>query len=169
MDSLTIFTTAMHYEEKIRDLYREAAKTVDDERGKAIFSALADDEQGHIDFLEYSLTQLKAKQAINIEKLTSNIPDKGSIEPKIDQMKARIPEQMLGDIKTVLNSALKMEKETSDYYRKASQQTEGDIKAIMEKFLEIEVRHEDVVQIELDHASHNGMWFNFMEVNLEQE
>ena len=62
-----------------------------------------------------------------------------------------------------------MEKQTSDYYRKAAQQADGAIKTILEKFLEIEIRHEDVVQIELDHASHNGLWFNFMEINLEEE
>ena len=62
---------------------------------------------------------------------------------------------------------MKMEKETSDYYRLAISKTEGNIRKIFKKFLEIEIRHEDVVQIELDHASHNGIWFNFMEIDLE--
>lgn len=169
MDSIDIFTTALSYEANIRDLYRQAASTIDDERGKAIFSALADDEQNHIDFLHYSIDQLQAKQAIDIDKLQTSIPDKKSIEPKIESIKTQIPERMLGDIKTALNSALKMEKETSDYYRQAINKTEGTIRKVFEKFLEIEIRHEDVVQIELDHASHNGIWFNFMEINLEAE
>jgi len=169
MDSTTIFTTAISYEEKIRDLYRQAAATVDDTRGKAIFSALADDEQSHIDFLNYSIGQLKASQTIDASRLQTSIPDKASIEAQIKAMQSKIPEQMLGDVKTVLNSALQMEKQTSDYYRKAAQQADGAIKTILEKFLEIEIRHEDVVQIELDHASHNGIWFNFMEINLEEE
>lgn len=169
MSSIDIFTTALSYEQKIRDLYREAAVTVDDDRGKAIFSALADDEQGHIDFLNYSLEQMKANQNIDISRLQTAIPDKATIEPQIEKMKGQIPDKMLGDVKTVLNSALQMEKDTSDFYRKAAEQAEGDIKKILEKFLEIEIRHEDVVQIELDHASHNGIWFNFMEVNLEEE
>jgi rubrerythrin len=82
-------------------------------------------------------------------------------------MKTEIPKQMLGDVKSVLGSALKLEKETSAFYRDACSKTEGAIKNIFEKFLEIEERHVDVVQIELDHAQHNGVWFNFLEVDLE--
>ncbi len=169
MNSQEIFTTALQYEGKIKDFYRSACDTVDDERGKAIFRALADDEQSHIDFLLYSLEQLKAKAAIDVTKLSTPIPDLIQLESKIDSLKAKIPEQMLGDIKSVLNSALLLEKETSAYYRDACTRTEGEIRKVLEKFLEIENRHVDVVQIELDHAQNNGIWFDFMEVDLEVE
>lgn len=169
MDSIEIFKTALEYEKKIRDLYLSADKIVDDPRGKAIFKALADDEQSHVDFLLYSIQQLKESGVIDQERLTSPIPSKTEIEANIESMKAQIPERMLGDIKTVLNSALQLEKETSAYYRDASEKTDGDIKQLMELFLEIEERHVDVVQIELDHATNNGMWFDFMEGNLEVE
>ncbi len=167
MESIEIFTTSLKYEEKIRDLYRSADGIVDDERGKAIFRALADDEQSHVDFLLYSLEQLKGNGAIDADRLTTSIPARAQIETSIDNMKAQIPERMLGDIKIVLNSALKLEKETSAFYRDARDKTEGEIRKIFEKFIEIEDRHVDVVQIELDHAIHNGMWFNFMEIDLE--
>jgi rubrerythrin len=167
MNSQEIFATALQYEEKIRDLYRSADKTIDDERGKAIFRALADDEQSHVDFLHYSLEQLKTKEAIDINRLVTAIPTAVQLESKIEKLKAEIPQHMLGDIKSVLAAALKLEKETSAFYRDACKKTEGEIHAIFEKFLEIEERHVDVVQIELDHAQHNGMWFNFMEVDLE--
>ncbi len=167
MESIEIFTTSLKYEEEIRDLYRSADEIVDDERGKAIFRALADDEQSHVDFLLYSLEQLKRNGAIDADRLTTSIPARAQIETSIDEMKAQIPERMLGDIKTVLNSALKLEKETSAFYRDARDKTEGEIRKIFEKFIEIEDRHVDVVQIELDHAIHNGMWFNFMEIDLE--
>lgn len=169
MDSIEIFKTAIAFEEKIRDLYLSADKIVDDKRGKAIFKALADDEQSHVDFLLYSIKQLEESGVIDHERLTSPIPSKTEIEANIESMKAQIPERMLGDIKTVLNSALQLEKETSSYYREASKKTDGDIKKIMELFQEIEDRHVDVVQIELDHATNNGMWFDFMEGNLEVE
>ena len=42
MTSQEIFTTALQYETKIRDLYLSADSIIDDERGKAIFRALAD-------------------------------------------------------------------------------------------------------------------------------
>lgn len=169
MNSIEIFTTALQYEEKIRDLYRSADSIIDDQRGKAIFRALADDEQSHVDFLQYSLQQLHAEKTIDTARLKTQIPDQQTIKENIEQLKSMIPDKMLGDIKTVLSSALKMEKETSDFYREAKEKTEGPIKEIMEKFYEIEERHVDVVQIELDHASNSGIWFNFMEINLETE
>lgn len=169
MDSIAIFQEALKFEEKIRDLYHSAAATVDDERGKAIFGALANDEQSHIDFLQYSLQQLEKDGVIDVSKLTSPIPARKQIEAKIDSMKSKIPERMLGDIKTVLNSALQLEKETSAFYEEACTRTTGEIRTIFKTFLEIERRHEDVVQIELDHASGSGMWFDFMETNMELE
>ena len=169
MDSTAIFQEALIFEEKIRDLYRTAESSVDDSRGKAIFRALAEDEQSHVDFLNYSLQQQKNNGEINLARLHSPLPAPQRIKKKIESMKKTIPEQMLGDIKTVLNSALIMEKETSAFYEQAVSRTEGIIRTIMEKFLEIEQRHTELVRLELDHAQHNGMWFDFMEINLEAE
>lgn len=169
MDSITIFTTALKFEEKIRDLYYLAVDTIDDARGKAIFKSLGDDEQSHVDFLHYSLEQLRANKTIDAQKLQTAIPAMDLINANIEKMKADIPQQMLGNIKTVLNNALKLEKETSEFYRNAREEAEGPIKEILTTFLEIEERHVDVVQIEIDHASSSGMWFNFMEMDLEVE
>lgn len=167
MNSLEIFATALQYEEKIRDLYRAADETVDDHRGKRTFRALADDEQSHVDFLRYSLEQLKANRTIDVDRLVTSIPTLKQLESGIQKLKEDIPKQMLGDIKAVLASALKLEKETSAFYRDAYTKTDGEIKIIFGKLLEIEERHVDVVQIELDHAQHNGVWFDFLEVDLE--
>ena len=41
---------------------------------RIIFRALADDEQSHIDFLHYSLEQLKKNEAIDIDRLVSQFP-----------------------------------------------------------------------------------------------
>ena len=169
MDSISIFTTALKFEEKIRDLYREASSMIDDERGKSIFNALAEDEQSHVDFLHYSLKQLRANDTIDVKRLGTAIPEQNLIDANIEKMKGEIPTQMLGDVKTALNSALKMEKETSAFYRDSMDKSEGVIREIFQKFVEIEDRHVDVVQIEIDHAMHNGMWFDFMEIDLEKE
>ena len=169
MDSAEIFITALDYEEKVRDLYLSAVDIVDDDRGKALFQGLADDEQSHIDFLKYSLETLKNEGTIEIDKLATPIPSKESILSNIESMKAKIPEKMLGDVKRVLTSALQLELETSAYYLDASKKTEGSIRKILEKFVEIEDRHVAVVQIELDYASNSGHWFNFMEISMELE
>ncbi|MFN2354391.1 MAG: ferritin family protein [Desulfopila sp.] len=168
MDSIKIFTQALEFEKKIRDLYISAESMVDDERGKAIFRGLATDEQSHIDFLEAGLETLKNDGIIDPAGLTTTIPDVKSNRAQIEKMKTSIPERMLGDIKIVLGGALKMEQQTTDFYKEAAQKTEGHVRRVMEKFVEIEQRHTDVVRMELDHASNNGFWFDFMEVSMEK-
>ncbi len=168
MESTAIFTQALEFEKKIRDLYRAAESMIDDDRGKGIFRGLAEEEQSHIDFLEAGLETLKKNGKIDLSRLTTAIPDVELIRSKIEEMKARIPEKMLGDIKSVLNSALRMEIQTTEFYQDMYNKTEGDIQKVLGKFVEIEQRHTDVVRIELDHASHNGFWFNFMELSMEE-
>jgi len=167
MDSIATFKTALEYEKNIRDLYTTAISIIDDERGKAIFKTLAEEEQSHIDFLEYSIETLKSDGNINHEQLKTSIPDTANILKNIESMKIKIPERMLGDVKRVLSSALKLEIETTEYYQKAFDSTKGDIKAVMGKFVEIEQRHTDVVRFELDYASHNGFWLGFPEISME--
>ncbi len=167
MNSEKIFIEALQYEIKIRDLYVSAQDIVDDEKGQKIFKTLADDEQSHVDFLEYSLGILKDRGQIDITKLDMSFPSKEIFEDEIEKMREKIPDRILGDVKRVLNAALKLEIETSQFYQDAHDKTNGPIKEIFKKLLEIERRHEDVVQMELDHASNNGYWFDFMEIDME--
>jgi rubrerythrin len=168
MTSEEIFSTALVYEKKIRDLYRSAVETIDDDRGKALFKALADDEQGHVKFLEYSLGILQEQKQLDAEKPDTAIPLPARDLEKIREMAHKIPKNILGDLKRVLNAALSLEIETSRFYHDAIQKTEkGPVRDILKKFYDIEQRHVEVVQIELDFASNNGYWFNFMETDME--
>ena len=165
MDSQDIFKSALTYEKKIRDLYLSAVDTMDDDRGKDLFKALAADEQSHMDFLEYSLKTLASGIKIDIEKLTSALPS--TVDDDISRMKNKIPTQMLGDIKRALNAALVLEVETSQFYKESCDNSQGPIKEILKKFYEIEQAHVELVQIQLDFAMGNGYWFNFMETDME--
>ncbi len=165
MNSQDIFKNALTHERKIRDLYLSAVGTIDDDRGKSIFKALADDEQSHIDFLEHGLDLLAREREIDIESLKFVIPP--PVEGGGRQMKAQIPERMLGDVKRVLNAALGLEIETSRFYKKACENSQGRIREVLKKFYEIEQRHVEVVQVQLDHATGSGHWFNFMEKDME--
>jgi len=167
MNSEQIFVSALDYERKIRDLYLSAVETIDSEPGKKIFKALADDEQSHVDFLEHSMGVLKSEGQIDTATLESSIPPKDLYLDRIDKMRETIPSQLLGDVKRLLSSALKLEIETSEFYEDACNKTQGVIKEVFQKLLEIERRHEDVVQMELDHVSNNGYWFDFMESDME--
>jgi len=165
MNSQDIFKHALTYEKKIRDLYLSAIDTIDDDRGKDLFKALADDEQSHVEFLEYSLARLTSAREIDLEAPASLLSS--AVDDDVSRMKAKIPEQLLGDIKRALNAALVLEVETSQFYKKACEESEGQVKEILKKFYEIEQRHVELVQIQLDYASENGYWFNFMETDME--
>lgn len=167
MSSEEIFATAIEYEKKIHKFYLDAVDIIDDVKGQSFFKELAADELAHVAFLEYSLDQLKEKKEIDLDKLKFSLPSKETIENQIEKMKGEIPERMLGDIKRVLSSALKIEVETSNFYKKACEESEGSIKLILEKFYEIEQNHVDLVQFELDMAMHSGHWLDYMEIDME--
>ncbi len=165
MDSQDIFKSALIYEKKIRDLYLSAIDTIDDPRGKDLFKALADDEQSHVEFLEYSLDRLASAREIDLEKPAPVLSL--AVDDDVSRMKEKIPEKLLGDIKRALNAALVLEVETSRFYKKACDNSTGQVKEILKKFYEIEQGHVELVQIQLDYASGNGYWFNFMEIDME--
>lgn len=165
MNSQEIFKNALAYEKKILALYLSAVDTIDDDRGKSLFKALAQDEQSHVDFLEHSLARLAANQELDAHTPLSRLPS--PTDQDINRMKEKIPDRMLGDIKRALNAALALEVETSEFYQKACDKAQGRVKEILEKFYEIEQRHVDLVQIQLDQAIGNGYWFDFMETSME--
>ena len=166
MSSEEIFATAIEYEKKIHELYLSAVNIVDDVKGQSFFKALAEDELAHVEFLEYSLEQLKESKEIDLDKLKSSLPTQKMVKNQIEKMKSEIPEKMLGDFKRVLSSALIMEVETSNFYKEACDKSEGSIKSILEKFYEIEQNHVDLVQFEMDMASNNGYWLDYMEIDM---
>ena len=86
MNSEQIFIDALEYENRIRDMYFQAMENVDDRRGKELFKALGDDEQSHVDFLEYSLATLKAGNVIEIDRLKTAIPSKKMIAAHVTAM-----------------------------------------------------------------------------------
>ncbi len=167
MDDEQLLAEALQYEKRIRDLYLSAVEIIDDEKGETVFKSLAEDEQSHIDFLEYSIDILRRHGEIDLEEFKSSTPPKHFYDGRIEKMKEKIPDKLLGDIKRILNSALILEVETTRFYEKAYQKAGGRVKEVFEKLVEIEKKHEQIVQIELDHVSNYGYWFNFMEIDLE--
>ena len=65
-------TTAISYETRIRDIYREAVDATRDPKGQKVFQALADDEQRHIDYLEHKQSQWKTDGHITADALTTH-------------------------------------------------------------------------------------------------
>ena len=159
--------TAIEYEIKIRDIYREAEASVDDEVGQRIFKTLGDDEQGHIDYLRHKLEQLETNGKIIPERLESAVPSRETVEKEAAKVKSLVEKDFLGIRQQMLSKALKMEIETSAFYQKIVTELPAEGRDLFARFLEIENNHIKAVQFEIDYISKTGYWFDFKEFDME--
>ncbi len=159
--------TAIAYEEKIRDVYREAAGAVADPVGRGILTALGDDEQRHVDYLHERLGRWRRNGRLELEKLESAVPSRKVIEEEAERHAQTLPDDARGDEKQVLSRALQVEVETSDFYRRMVDEMPGEAGELFAGFLEIEDRHIAAVQAELDYYSRTGYWFGIKEFDME--
>lgn len=160
--------TALEYEYKIRDIYLEGVKAVDDVAGKRIFQELADDEQRHVDYLEYKLDEWQKTGKITPEKLESTIPSRSVIRKEAAKVRSQMKRDDRGLKQQMLSKALKMEIETSNFYRQMVDRLTEEGRQLFARFLEIENNHIEAVQFELDHVSRSGHWFGFEEFDMEE-
>ena len=163
----TAITSALEFENRIRDLYIEAVARTDDPAGKKIFQALADDEQRHVDYLESRLDEWKRLGQLTAARLASTIPDKTAIRKEAAALQSKMSEDARGLKQQMLSRALEMEIETSRFYKELIGQVADDHKAMFERFLEIEDNHVEAVQFELDHLNNTGFWYGFEEFDME--
>jgi len=163
----TAITSALEFENRIRDLYIEAVARTDDPAGKKIFQALADDEQRHVDYLDSRLDEWQRRGQLTAARLASTIPDKTAIRKEAAALQSKMSEDARGLKQQMLSRALEMEIETSRFYKELIGQVADDHKAMFERFLEIEDNHVEAVQFELDHLNNTGFWYGFEEFDME--
>ncbi len=159
--------TALQYETRIRDIYRDAVEGTPDPKGKQVFQALADDEQRHIDYLEAKQAQWRNEGRITPDELASLIPGPGQLAASLEGLQQTMAREDRSDEKRMLSKALQVEVETSAFYRQMVEQMEGEAHTMFARFLEIEDGHIAAVQAELDYISHTGFWFDFQEFDME--
>ncbi len=167
MDIETAIKTAIAYETKIRDIYRQAAGEVRDPAGIRILQLLGDDEQHHVEYLQDRLEKWRQTGKLSVEKLTSAVPRRNRLAGETAKIESRMSGQDRGDEKQILSRALRAEIETSRFYRRMVAQTDAEASRMFARFLEIEDGHIDVVQAELDYLSGSGYWLGIKEFDLE--
>ena len=160
--------TALEYETRIRDAYLEAVKVTEDAAGRKIFQQLADDEQRHVDYLEYKLTQWKESGSITVDELESTIPPREVIQKHAARMREHVTGEFRGLKEQMLSKALQLELDTSNFYRQMVDQMSDEGQQMFARFLEIEDNHVEAVQFELEHVGHMGYWFGFEEFDVEE-
>ena len=168
MNLATALTSALEFENRIRDLYLEAVSRTDDPAGKKIFQTLADDEQRHVDYLESRLGEWQRQGEITAATLESVVPDRALIRKEAAALQSKIGQDTRGLKQQMLAQALEMEIETSRFYRELIDQVPARHRAMFARFLEIEENHIETVQFELDHLSQTGFWFGFEEFDMER-
>ncbi len=160
--------TALDYETRIRDIYREAAEKISDPRGKKILQLLGDDEQRHVEYLLDRLELWGKTGELSDKKLESSIPSIETIQKGAEKIKSHMSqENRRGEIE-ILSKALKAEVETSNFYKKMVNELSDEGQRMFARFLEIEKNHIDAVQFELDYITKTGYWFDFKEFDMEE-
>lgn len=162
--------TAIEYETKVRDIYREAGQQIGDAKGRHVMEALFSEEQGHLDYLNSRLSEWQKDGSLNIEELPTHIPSEEMISQNTRILKetAEVTDSdRRHDMEiTMLKKALSMEEETSNFYRRMVEELPEEGQRLFQRFIEIETGHLAIVQAELDYISGPGYWFDFREFDL---
>jgi rubrerythrin len=161
--------TAIGFETKVHDLYVSAAQVATDEKGKRIFKVLADEEQGHLNYLQSRLQEWQKLGALKPKALKSAVPAKQAIDEAVKTLKRTVkktkspfPVEL-----DMLRKALALELETSGFYKQMIQELDTEGQKLFARFVEIEEGHVAIVKAEIDTVTGMGFWFDFPEFNLE--
>jgi rubrerythrin len=159
--------TALTYETRIRDLYREAAEAAEDPTGRNLFRLLAEDEQRHVDYLDSRLLQWERTGDIALDAVAEAIPSPRALKEGLAPVEASLAADDRKVEKQMLSKALAAEVETSEFYRRMVDTLSGEGQKLFARFLEIENEHIEIVQAELDYLSGSGYWFDQKEFDME--
>ena len=159
--------SAIKYEKRVCDIYKEAEQELPEGTRNRLVNALYKDELSHVKYLEEKLDQCQREGQVLMTKITSNVLPEWDIEEEAAKIPGHMSEKDLGDKKKILSKILKAETETSDFYRKLFNEISDEGKELVAHFLEIEETHVTLVQAELDLYSHTGFWFDNKEFDME--
>ncbi len=167
MDIEEAIKAAIKYEKRVCDVYEEALSELDDKTSSQLLKALYKDEQYHVMYLKEKLNQFKKEGSIVHDEIKSRTPSKKDIEKEISKLRSEMAGHELGDKNKVLSKILKVEIETSTFYRDMVDTLPEEGKNLFARFLEIEDSHIALVQAELDHYGDTGFWFDNKEIDME--
>jgi rubrerythrin len=161
--------TGIEFEKKVHAAYVAASKKAQDATAKKVFDTLAQEELGHITYLESRLAEWQHNGVLSAEKLGTVLPSKERIRSGMSRMRSQVS-QRKGNYGTELDSlrqALAAEEETSSFYARMVRELPAEGQDLFARFLEIEDGHAAIVQAEIDSVNQMGFWFDLKEFDLE--
>jgi len=161
--------TALQYETKVHGVYLDAEKRATDKAAKRVFAMLAEEERGHIAYLNNRLEEWEKTGAFTVAELTTVVPPKEQIEKGVAELKAKVEPRKQGQSPELemLLQALEVEAETGAFYERMVRELEGDQQKLFEQFMKIEEGHKAIVQAQIDCVTGLGFWFDQKEFTLE--
>ncbi|NVL93267.1 MAG: hypothetical protein HWN71_09570, partial [Desulfobacterales bacterium] len=109
--------TAVEFEAQVRDVYRKAEEAATDPVGKRIFRVLAEEEQNHLDYLHRRLDEWRGAGRITAQRLETTIPSEEVIREGISKLETHTADKDKGGELEMLTEALKVEVNTSEFYK----------------------------------------------------
>jgi rubrerythrin len=162
--------TAILFERKVHGSYATAAKRAVDGTARGVFAKLAEEELGHVAYLESRLDEWQREGRLDAAQLATVLPSKERIAAGLKRLRDRpaasgAPEAEL----PALRQALHLEEEATAFYRQMVQELAAPGPELFSRFLAIEEGHTTLVQAEIDSVTHMGFWFDLKEFDLEAE
>jgi rubrerythrin len=153
--------TALKFENRVRDAYREMAEAAGSEIGRDVFGVLAHEEQHHVEYLESRLSEWRRAGVITAEGLVTAVPNRAALEAGMAKLSADATGEIRGGEVEMLRRALHMETEASGFYKRMVEELPETARPLFARFVEIEEGHAAIVQAELDYATGSGFMFDF--------
>ncbi|MEW6486868.1 MAG: ferritin family protein [Thermodesulfobacteriota bacterium] len=162
--------TSLEYEHRVRDHFRTCAGQAASPEARGFFELMAREEQGHVDYLEAKLSRWRETGRVGKTELATAVPRRGWLARGKESLGARRPATGGPSPREHLYRALELEHQVSAFYRKLVDAVEEpEAAALFRRFLEIEDGHTALVQAEIDHETHTGVFFGVQEFTLDGE
>jgi rubrerythrin len=161
--------TALEYEGRVHAAYLVAARRAEDADAKRVFSVLADEERGHITYLQGRLLEWQREGHLTAPTLRTVLPSAEQIQAGIKRLRSKVRrvESSATALIEALRQALAAEDETSSFYGRMVAELPEEGRALFARFLEIETGHGALAQAELDSLTKSGFCFDVAEFELE--
>jgi len=159
--------TAIQYENKVVQVYEEAARASLDETGRKVFGALVKEERQHVAYLEARLAEWRSTGHVTPASLGTVVPSRERIEDGVRTLRSRVARTAPEAEMRLLKRALDVEVETSAFYGRVVKELPPEGQALFERFVEIEHGHQAIVQAEMNAVAGNGYWFDIPEITME--
>lgn len=145
--------------------YMDFALKTSSSDGRDMFIWLAREEFSHMRLFESMLSAAAEATSGSFEIPASDVQRFMPQVKKVEKARGGKAEAHDAD---ALQAALKMEKDTRDFYLDQSGKADDPkVKEVFKQLADVEQGHYDLIQAQLDFVSQTGFWFGMMEFDVE--